>query len=68
MTLITRVSIKVKWHLFPACQIKYLERWHRSVLYPVRLVTQQADTGTSHRHTHLNLKDIFKHIKSCVKN
>ena len=53
MTLITRVSIKVKSHLFPACQITDLKRWHRIVSY---------------RLTHLNLKGIYENLKYCVKN
>ena len=50
-------------NLFSACQIKDLKRRHRSVLCPARLAPRQADTGTSHRLTHLNLRDISTHIK-----
>ena len=50
-------------NLFSACQITDLKRRHRSVSCPARLALQQADTGTSHRLTHLNLRDILTHIK-----
>ena len=39
------------------------QRRYRSVSCPARLVLPQADTGTSHRLTHLNLRDISTHIK-----
>ena len=34
-----------------------------SACQPARLVLPQADTGTSHRLTHLNPRDILTHIK-----
>ena len=49
--------------LFSACQIKDLKRRYRSVSCPARLALRQADTGTLHRLTHLNLRDISTHLK-----
>ena len=67
MTLIALVSAKVKCHLFSAYQIKDLERQHRSVSCSTHLDLQRANANNSHWLAHLNLRDIFKHLKMYLK-